>query len=426
MQLDSTKTPLLETALGPMRTMFNSLAGTWIRGRFNKIISGFQIGKLRVEWPDGSITECGHACSSDELAGFGTEDNPVVVCLESFDPIRRMALQGSIGWGEAYMAGTWSTNSIIGLFLMFLKNKNNFPTTVNGSRMSKLTNVITHRGNKNTLDGSKRNIASHYDLGNEFYELWLDESMSYSSACYEHPDESLSSAQQNKINKVLSAVDPVNKSNILEIGCGWGSMACALAKNTRCDVKGVSLSREQLAYARDMASKNMSAGHISFEFRDYRQIEGKYDHVVSIEMFEAVGQEYWTDYFSKLRSVLKRGGSAVLQVITISEDRFDDYSRNPDFIQKYIFPGGMLPTKSLLAELAETHGFQISDTDFFGASYAKTLRDWRERFDKSLVDIKEQGFDDRFSRMWRYYLAYCEAGFTTGSTDVGIWKIVRQ
>ena len=212
MQLYSTKTPLLDTALDPIRSMLNSLAGAWIRGRFNKIISGFEIGKLRVEWPDGSITECGHACANDELAGFGTEGNPVVVCLESFDPIGRAALQGTIGWSEAYMAGTWSTNSIIGLFLMFLKNKKNFPTTVNGSRLSKLTNIIAHRGNKNTLDGSKRNISSHYDLGNEFYQLWLDESMSYSSACYEHPNESLASAQQNKINKVLAAVDPTKKT----------------------------------------------------------------------------------------------------------------------------------------------------------------------------------------------------------------------
>ena len=389
MQLYSTKTPLLDTALDPIRSMLNSLAGAWIRGRFNKIISGFEIGKLRVEWPDGSITECGHACASDELAGFGTEDNPVVVCLESFDPIGRAALQGTIGWSEAYMAGTWSTNSIIGLFLMFLKNKKNFPTTVNGSRLSKLTNIIAHRGNKNTLDGSKRNISSHYDLGNEFYQLWLDESMSYSSACYEHPNESLASAQQNKINKVLAAVDPTKKNDILEIGCGWGSMACALAKNSSCKVTGVSLSREQLSYARDMASNNLSNGHVDFEFRDYRQIEGRFDHVVSIEMFEAVGQEYWTEYFTKLQAVLKRGGSAVLQVITISEDRFDEYSRNPDFIQKYIFPGGMLPTKSLFEQLAKTHGFKINDTDFFGSSYAQTLRDWRERFDASLVDIKK-------------------------------------
>jgi len=374
----------------PMRSRIDAIAGSWVQARFGSILDGFRYGRLTVEWPDGSVTEHGEPCGNDDLAGFGTTENPVVVSLNNYEPVRRMALKGSMGWAEAYMDGSWNTNNIVALFLLFLKNESSFPTSVNGSKLSKLANSLIHRGNRNTLRGSKRNISSHYDLGNEL-------------------------------------VNPQSSDRVLEIGCGWGSMASALAEQSGCSVDAISLSEEQLRFARDQKQKKSpQGGKVNFEFRDYRQIDGVYDHVVSIEMFEAVGQEYWAEYFGKLQQVVRQGGRAVLQVITILEDRFENYNRKPDFIQKYIFPGGMLPTKLLFEEYAESFGFEVSNAEFFRDSYARTLRDWRERFENSLSEVSDQGFDERFCRMWNYYLAYCEAGFTTGSTDVGIWTLTKK
>jgi len=437
LQNQTTNIGSLESAMRPMRSRIDSIAGSWVQARFGNILDGFRNGKLEVVWPDGSVTQHGEPCSSDDLAGFGTTENPVIVSFNNYEPVRGLALRGSMGWAESYMDGSWNTNSIIALFLLFLKNENSFPSSVNGSKLSRLANSLTHRWNRNTLKGSKRNISSHYDLGNEFYQLWLDKSMSYSSGYYQDSTQSLSSAQQNKMNKVVEAVNPDRGDRVLEIGCGWGAMATALAKQSGCSVDAISLSEQQLQFARNLnkgftnagptdEGADQSAGDVNFEFRDYRHVEGVYDHVVSIEMFEAVGREYWSDYFSKLQQVVRKGGRAVLQVITILEDRFETYNRKPDFIQKYIFPGGMLPTKSLFEEYAESHGFQVSNAEFFGNSYALTLRDWRHRFENSLNEVSEQGFDDRFCRMWNYYLAYCEAGFTTGSTDVGIWTLTKK
>ena len=417
----------LESAMRPMKSRIDAIAGSWVQARFGSIVDGFRHGKLKVEWPDGSVTEHGEACGSDDLAGFGTADNPVVVKLANYEPVRRMAMRGSMGWAESYMDGSWNTNSIVALFLLFLKNENSFPSSVNGSKLSKVANKLTHRWNRNTLNGSKRNISSHYDLGNEFYRLWLDESMSYSSGWYQSSNQPLATAQQNKMDKVVAAINPRSDDHVLEIGCGWGSMASSLAEHSGCSVDAISLSEEQLRFARDQQKENSKeCGNINFEFKDYRHVDGVYDHVVSIEMFEAVGREYWAEYFGKLQKVVRQGGRAVLQVITILEDRYENYNRKPDFIQKYIFPGGMLPTKTLFEEYAESYGFEVSNTDFFGDSYAYTLRDWRMRFEASLNEVSDQGFDQRFCRMWNYYLAYCEAGFTTGSTDVGIWTLTKK
>ncbi len=424
MQFETTPKPGL--GLEPVRSRLQDIAGHWVQARFAKIMSGFQIGKLRVEWPDHSVTLHGVACSQNELNGYGTEDNPVVVRLENYEPVRALAMKGSMGWAESYMAGNWNTNSLTALFLLFLNNERFFPSMVNGSRLSKLANSFAHRGNRNTLNGSRRNIASHYDLGNAFYREWLDETMSYSSGCYTSAHDTLAMAQHNKMTKIVEAVDPLRTDKLLEIGCGWGAMARTLNSASGCDVRGISLSREQLDYARSTDIQRTGGGRVDYEFCDYRRVEGKYNHVVSIEMFEAVGREYWSDYFAKLSDVLHKGGTAVLQVITILEDRYDRYAAKPDFIQRYIFPGGMLPTKDIFEQHANEHGFKIAEADFFGDSYARTLRDWRHRFEASLAEIGKQGFDERFIRMWRYYLAYCEAGFETGSTDVGIWQLMRQ
>ncbi len=413
-----------------LKNSIDKLMSTALQTRFSKIVSGFEEGYLRVQWPDGSITEHGE----DNPVG-----EPVEVILHDYDPIKRMALNGSIGWAESYMDGHWSTNDIFELFMLFLKNEHRFPSAVRGSWFAKLGNTLLHRWNKNTLSGSKKNIARHYDLGNDFYRIWLDGSMSYSSGVYNSEDDSLEQAQKNKIQMVLDAVDSKPGDRVLEIGCGWGAMANALTSRNNCEVTGISLSKEQLQYANENLlpaphadNAKASGGELSpvnppkFAFCDYRKMSGRFDHIVSIEMFEAVGREYWDEYFSTLANLLDKGGSAVLQIITILEERFDDYCKRPDFIQKYIFPGGMLPTREQLNELASKHGFEVRHTESFGLSYARTLRDWRDRFDSSLGEVKLQGFDDSFIRMWRYYLTYCEAGFTTGTTDVGLWKLVKR
>ena len=293
-----------------------------------------------------------------------------------------------------------------------------------GSLATRALNLFLHRRNRNTLSGSRRNIARHYDLGNEFYRLWLDDSMSYSSALYHQHGETLELAQQNKINRVISLLNPQHGSRVLEIGCGWGTLATEIARQCGSTVLGISLSAEQLAYA---SAAEAGAGlDTRFEFRDYRDLEGQYDHVVSIEMFEAVGHEYWDDYFECLAQVLKPGGTAALQIITIQEERYDDYRATPDFIQKYIFPGGMLPTRTHLHQLTERFGFELTDSQWFGPSYAATLAEWRSRFERARDSVLALGFDERFVRMWRYYLAYCEAGFACGRTDVGLIRLQKS
>ncbi len=403
------------------------LAGPWLRSRVIRMLDGFQIGCLVVNWPDGHQSEHGSPCILDCMSGFGTSDNPVVVHLHSYEPVFALATSGSMGWAESYIDGNWSTNSIIGLFQLFLENEKHFPSHIHGSTFNRVANKLVHRWNRNTLAGSRRNISKHYDLGNDFYQLWLDESMNYSSAIFNSPAQSLAQAQEAKMQKIVASVGAQPGDRVLEIGCGWGAMARALANESGCDVTGISLSNQQLDYAKKQRDTGRhGSGRARFEFCDYRNISGQFEHIVSIEMFEAVGREYWLEYFHKLQTTLKRGGTAVLQVITIFEDRYDNYLNKPDFIQKYVFPGGMLPTKTVLAELAEKHGFKINNVDHFGESYATTLRLWRERFESTLGQTRSQGFDESFIRMWRYYLAYCEAGFSRGSTDVGVWQLVKR
>jgi len=398
-----------------------------MRARVSRLLDSIQLGYVELQWPDGSTTCHGSPCAEETLDGFGTSSNPVVVTLHNYDPITSLATNGAIGWAESYIEGNWSTNSLSGLFALFMNNEQCFPSAIHGSVFSKIANRMMHRLNRNTLAGSQRNISRHYDLGNDFYRLWLDDSMSYSSAWFDDSDQSLGQAQRSKMHKIIDAVGAQPGDKVLEIGCGWGAMADRLAAESRCDVTGISLSREQLDYAQRVNHDNrIGEGSTQFEFRDYRHIKDQYEHIVSVEMFEAVGREYWVDYFAKLQSTLRRGGSAVLQVITILEDRFDGYVNKPDFIQKYVFPGGMLPTRTVLNELAETHGFRVDQADFFGQSYATTLQLWRKRFESSLDQIREQGFDESFIRMWRYYLAYCETGFSIGSTDVGVWRLVKK
>ncbi len=410
--------------------------GSLIGRRFDHLLDGIQHGQLRFTWPDGHTTV--HGEKSDDLS------ENAHVTLHSFKPVRQMMMNGENGFAESYLRGEWSADNLRNLFTLILNNEPEVAAITTGSWYARVANSIRHQLNRNSLSGSRRNIEFHYDLGNSFYELWLDPSMSYSSALF-RSDESLEQAQQNKLEQVVSFLDPAPGARILEIGCGWGAMAHKLATTAQCHVEGISLSHEQLRYAQEHhhvepadtsqgASDDSPAGSASlpilgstaFRHQDYRQVTGTYDHIVSIEMFEAVGEQYWETYFSKLRDLLERGGTAVLQVITIAEDRFDEYKASPDFIQRYIFPGGMLPSKTHLRELVDKAGFDIVETSWFGSSYATTLQVWRDRFDLVSRDVQTQGFDDRFMRMWRYYLSYCETGFNVERTDVGQLLLVKR
>ncbi len=378
------------------------------------LLKDIKNGRIQVRWPDGSTTE------------HGQGGQRVDVVMHSTSPIKQLFFDGHNGFADAYFQGHWSCSDLTALFGIVMHNEALFSGTLPGKWLARIKNVFHHFSKRNSIAGSKRNISFHYDLGNDFYKLWLDPSMSYSSALYEQSNDqgklSLEQAQLNKLERITSLLKPKTDAQVLEIGCGWGALGNHLVINADCNVHGVSLAQTQLDYA----NRRYVDPRLTFEFRDYRDISGRYDHIVSIEMFEAVGMAYWNTYFDKLSELLTDTGTALLQVITIDEDRFEGYRKKPDFIQRYVFPGGMLPTKTHLSELADSAGFDIVETQWFGASYAETLRQWKNTFEESLDEVRALGYDEAFIRLWRYYLSYCEIGFMVESTDVGLVLLTKK
>jgi cyclopropane-fatty-acyl-phospholipid synthase len=373
------------------------------------LLKDLKEGRIKIRWPDAVETE------------HGQGGQCVFIEMHNTTPIRRLFFGGHNGFAESYFQGDWSCDDLTALFAIVMHNEALFSDTLTGKWLARIKNVFHHLSKRNSLAGSKRNISYHYDLGNSFYELWLDDSMTYSSGLFADDEMSLAQAQQGKLERVGALLTPEPGSKVLEIGCGWGALGNHLVSTTDCDVVGVSLSQAQLDYARQRHSR---AG-LAFEFQDYRDLAGRFDHIVSIEMFEAVGMAYWNTYFKKLSALLNDKGSVLLQVITIDESRFERYRKTPDFIQRYVFPGGMLPTKTHLRELAEQSGFEIKQSQWFGASYATTLRRWKINFENSLDDVRAMGYDEAFIRLWRYYLSYCEIGFMRGTTDVGLVLLAK-
>lgn len=340
--------------------------------------------------------------------------------------IRRLVLGGDIGFAEAYMAGDCDSGDLVSAIEVFARNVPVLDRRVSGMAAVRLLNLLRHRFRANTRQGSRRNIAYHYDLGNAFYAHWLDPSMTYSSALYDSQEQSLEDAQTAKYARVADALDLRDGDHVLEIGCGWGGLAEYLASARGCRVTGLTLSREQLDFARRRIARAGLSDRVEFRLQDYRDVGGTYDRIASIEMVEAVGERNWPTYFSVLRDRLADSGVAVLQAITIADDRFESYRRNADFIQRYIFPGGMLPSPGLLRRLSDGAGFWMAGENRFGASYVRTLEAWRRRFAAAWPEIGGLGFDDRFRAMWTYYLAYCEAGFRAGAIDVGHYTLRRR
>ncbi|MCH9751059.1 MAG: cyclopropane-fatty-acyl-phospholipid synthase family protein [Alphaproteobacteria bacterium] len=354
----------------------------------------------------------------------GSQPGPAAsITIKHWSLLRKLFLEGEIGLSRAYVDGDWSTSDLAAVLDFGLHNQETIWAATRGLGAAHVLNRLVHRRNENTCKGSRRNIAAHYDLGNAFYGHWLDGGMTYSSAIFTGETDTLEVAQERKLSRVVELMGMTGNDRVLEIGCGWGGLARRIGSEGAGSVTGISLSREQVEYARASIEGTKLAKKIDFELRDYRSISEPYDRIVSIEMFEAVGERYWPVYFDQLRRSLTKDGNAVLQIITIAEDLFDSYRSRPDFIQQYIFPGGMLPTVGIVKRQAERAGFRIDHHEPFGASYARTLEIWHERFNDAWPQIEKLGFDHRFRRMWNYYLNYCATGFRHGSIDVGLFKL---
>ena len=388
----------------------------WSRG-FIRLAARIATGELSVVFPSGGQRTFVQRERSGPRA---------VLRINRTRALRRLALGGDIGFAEAYMDGDWESPDLAALLELALINEAQAGGHLEPGAIQRVINSVRHRLRPNTPSGSRRNIAYHYDLSNAFYRLWLDEGMSYSSALFESHDQPLAEAQVAKNRRLANMLGLRPGHHVLEIGCGWGGFAIMAARDYGCRVVAITLSRAQRDHAQERVRAAGLGDRIEIRLQDYRDVAGRFDRVASTEMFEAVGERYWPLFFRLLRERLVDGGLVALQVITINEKRFSTYRLRPDFIQKYIFPGGMLPSHAALRDQATAGGFRLSDEFTFGASYGRTLQEWQRRFQHAWSDIEALGFDKRFKRMWEYYLAYCEAGFRTGSIDVGQFRLVKS
>ena len=381
---------------------------------FEIALKRLHYGRLTVTFPTGnSSTWTG---SQDAVEG---EEFHAVWQLNSYKSLQRMLSSQSIGFAESYIEEEWDSPDLSQLLELMTCNMDEMLPQINRLSIVRVWNRIQHLLRANTKAGSKKNIAYHYDLGNDFYTKWLDKSMTYSSALFDEEHTDLVSAQQNKYRSLAETLDLQPDHRVLEIGCGWGGFAEFAAQNYGCHVTCLTLSQEQLKFARERIEKAGLTDLVEIRFQDYRDVDGSFDRVVSIEMFEAVGEEHWKTYFHQLRDRLVPGGKAGLQIITIEDSRFENYRTNTDFIQKYIFPGGMLPSPERLSVEIDQAGLKLISEFMFGESYAKTLRLWRREFLQNWNSIASLGYSTRFRRLWEYYFSYCEAGFRRKTIDVG-------
>lgn len=364
--------------------------------------------------------------SGETVQRIGPRSGPIAqLSLLRWRAVWRLLLGGDIGFAEAYMDSDWSTPDLTALIELAALNHETMMPSLNGSCLARFVNRLSHLRRNNTRRWSQRNIQDHYDLGNQFYATWLDSGMTYSSGFYLDAETTLERAQIAKQDLVIDALALAGGERILEIGFGWGGLAARLAREHGCQVTGLTLSQAQLDYAKESTGGKCIPGSVELLLRDYRDVGGIYDRIVSIEMLEAVGKDYWPTYFATLRDRLRPGGVAVLQVITMAEHRYADYERSADFIQRHIFPGGMLPSDGVVRARVADAGLVLDDVKTFGASYARTLADWRFRFERVWPALIPMGFDERFKRKWEYYLSYCEAGFRAGALDLGLYRLHR-
>lgn len=360
-------------------------------------------GTLRMHLPDGEVRTYG-----GRIAGPAAE-----MWVNDWGFFRRCAINGDIGFGESWMAGEWSTKDLPAVLSFFVANMPHADDRkIWTARLIRLIERCRHWMNRNTLLGSRKNISAHYDLSNDFFRLFLDETMTYSSAYYHSAEDSLEQAQLNKIHRLLTKAHLEPHHHLLEIGSGWGALSIEAAKRYGCRVTTITLSAEQKKIVEERIAAAGLSDRIDLQLTDYREVKGTYDRVVSVEMLEAVGHEYLPTYFGTIDKLLNPNGLAVIQVITLPDQRYDDYRRFPDWIQKYIFPGAVCPSMLAIQEAMKTgSSLFVENLENIGPHYAETLRRWRIRFIEKLPQVKALGFSDDFCRMWEYYLAYCEVGF---------------
>ena len=381
----------------------------------NNFLSKINYGTLAVTFPSGNSK-----IFEGKERGYSAQ-----IQIHNYSFLTYIFKKGSVGFAEAYINGVYSTNNLTNLLMLSHKNENFFLDSIKSNFFYSTFSKIRHFLNNNTKSQSKKNIKYHYDLGNTFYEKWLDKTMTYSSAIFDKDNTSLPDAQINKYKKIADSLKLNENSQTLEIGCGWGGFSTFIAKKYKCKVDAITISKEQFNYTASKIQKEGLNEKVSVLFKDYRDVDTKYSNIASIEMFEAVGKKYWTNYFETIQSSLSNQGKAALQIITINELRATDYQSRPDFIQQYIFPGGMLPTKEQLQNNAKEVGLKCLELFSFGKSYAKTLNIWNSQFQNSWRDVASFGFDEKFKRMWEYYFSYCETGFLSNSTDVSHFLIKK-
>jgi cyclopropane-fatty-acyl-phospholipid synthase len=387
-----------------------ALAGApaMVRNAFGMMARNWGAGELEVVLPGGL-----------KLLIAGPQPGPKAVLeVKDYRFMRRVMGSGAIGFAEGFMAGEWDTPDLPDLLEVFSLNFDRLQRLLSGQPWMRALHNWLHARRRNTRRGSRHNIHAHYDLGNAFYSLWLDPSMTYSSALFASPSQPLEQAQEAKYAALARSIDLQAGQTVLEIGCGWGGFAEFAAAKVGAQVTGITISKAQYDFAKKRLFDQGLAERADIQLIDYRDVQGRYDRVASIEMFEAVGQQYWPTYFARVRDLLAAGGRAGLQIITIQDGLFDDYARSADFIQKYIFPGGMLPSEARLRQEIAKAGLAWHQASRFGQDYARTLNQWAGAFQDAWKSIEPLGFDERFRRLWLFYLGYCEAGFRTGRTDV--------
>jgi cyclopropane-fatty-acyl-phospholipid synthase len=383
----------------------------WISPTFDRLVEEIdgriERGGLEASLPDGSRRRL----------GFRAPGPSASVHISGWMALARLATSGSVGWYKAWTLGEWSSPDPVALFELFSANAVPLGDTARAKGLFRLANALAHRLRDNAPRKARANIAAHYDLGNDFYAAWLDETMTYSCARFASPEDSLADAQRRKVGLLLDRLNLKHGQRLLEIGCGWGGLAIEAAKRG-AQVVGLTLSREQKAWADEKIAKAGLTDRIEIRLQDYRGTVEQFDAVASVEMLEAVGERWWGAYLDSIARNLRAGGRAALQFIAIDHRLFDRYARNPDFIQTYIFPGGMLLDEPRFEALARERGFTWEEREGLGLDYAETLKRWHGRYNLAIARGEPGGFGEAFHNLWRYYLMYCEGGFRGGAIDV--------
>ena len=381
----------------------------------DKVLSKIKLGNLIVTYPDGVTREF-----LGEHLGYNVD-----IKFYNYKLFTKLLRKGPTGLAESYMDGDFETKDLSKLLLFCHENESHFLNDKNKYLILDYYIKFKHYLNENTKSKSKKNISYHYDLGNDFYKHWLDKSMTYSSAIFSSSSNDLFEAQINKYKQIAKPLNLNENSTLLEIGCGWGGFSTFVAKNYGANVTAITISKEQYDFASKKIFDEGLSEKIKIQIKDYRDINENFSHIASIEMFEAVGKKYWETFLNTVKNSLSPNGLASLQIITINDDKVKAYQSNPDFIQQYIFPGGVLPSKMQLEKITNQIGLSITELQTFKNSYAKTLQIWNNKFQIAWPNIAAQGFSLRFKKMWEYYLSYCEAGFISGATDVSQFIIKR-